>query len=492
MTEKPITLLWLRQNLRLADNPALHWAASRGAIVPVYILNTGIDDPFPPGGASKWWLHENLQNLGESFAKLGAPLILRRGEPEKILRELIKETGATSVNWQRYYEPFWMAYDQKLADALEQDGIEVAIHDGFLLFGPKEIKTGSGTPYKVFTPFSKACFGAPAPGKPHATPQKLDGITGIKSDKLADWKLVPKKAVWPKGLAEAWVPGEKAAHKNLQNFIDKKLGSYKTGRDRPDKDLTSLLSPYLHFGNISPRQIWHAAQKAHLNDHTQGSHIERFLLEILWREFSWHLLVHFPYTVSKPLNPSFADFPWEKNDRALQAWQKGMTGYPIVDAGMRQLWQTGWMHNRVRMIVASFLIKDLLIDWREGAAWFWDTLVDADLGNNTASWQWVAGSGADASPYFRIFNPTLQGEKFDASGDYVRRYVPELSALSAKFIHEPWQAPAAELAKAKVVLGKTYPRPVVDHGKARLKALAALKSTKSDASQETETKDLFD
>ncbi|HEU0118693.1 MAG TPA: deoxyribodipyrimidine photo-lyase [Alphaproteobacteria bacterium] len=491
MTDKFPIILWLRQNLRLSDNAALTWAAGRGPVIPLYILDES-GDPWAPGGASKWWLNETLADLAESFKKLGAPLILRRGKPEKILRELAKETDAKTITWQRIYEPFHCKQDGKLANDLEEAGFEIQIHPGFLLFEPEPIKTGGGTPFKVYTPFSKACFAAPAPGKTLPAPKKLESISGIKSDNLKDWKLVPRSAVWPKGLADAWTPGEAAAHDRLKDFLSEILAHYKTGRDRPDKDYTSRLSPYLHFGNISPRQVWHAVQFALAKTPSLGNNAERYLLELLWREFSWHLLFHIPDLPTEPLNKSFAKFPWKHDVKSLKAWQQGMTGYPIVDAGMRQLWHTGWMHNRVRMIVASFLIKDLLIDWREGAAWFWDTLVDADLGNNTASWQWVAGCGADASPYFRIFNPTLQGEKFDPNGDYVREWVPELARLDAAIIHSPWKAPTANLAKAGVVLGKTYPHPIVDHGKARERALEALKQTKSAAPQATETNDLFD
>lgn len=491
MNQKTITILWLREDLRLADNPALHAAAMHGAVVPLYILEDEKHVPFPIGGASKWWLHEALKTLGEAFANLGAPLILRRGDAGKILRGLIKETQATHVVWNRRYQPHQQKYDDEIADAMRNEGVTVDIYKSYLLFDPTTIRSGSGTPYKVFTPFSKACFAAPAPGKILPAPKTLNGIKGLNSDNLKDWHLTSSKATWPKRLADAWSIGEVAAHEQLQHFVEHTLSNYKIGRDRPDKDHTSRLSPYLHFGHISPRQVWHAVQTALAKKPALGSNTERYLLEILWREFSWHLLQHFPKMVDEPLNESFKSFPWKKDAKTLQAWQQGMTGYPIVDAGMRQLWQTGWMHNRVRMIVASFLIKDLLIDWREGAAWFWDTLVDADLGNNTASWQWVAGCGADAAPYFRIFNPTLQGQKFDPNGDYVRRYVPELAALDTKYIHEPSKTPSSVLAEAGIVLGKTYPLPIIDHAKARQRALLALKQTKNVSGQDPENNDLF-
>lgn len=492
MPEKITTIVWLREDLRLADNPALHAASARGHVVPVFILEEDKTDPFPIGGATKWWLHQALKNLAMNFAAFGAPLILRRGDPEKILTALAAEIKATHISWNQRYQPHQQKYDEALAETLQGKGIMIDIHNGYLLFDPATIRTGSGTPFKVFTPFSKACFAATAPDAPLPAPKKLNGITGIASDDLESWHLVPAKAKWPEGLNDAWEVGEKAAHKRLRHFINDILKYYKDGRNAPDKDYTSRLSPYLHFGQLSPRQVWHSIQFALAQNPALGSNAERYLLEILWREFSWHLLQHFPHIVREPLNPSFKSFPWQRDAKALRAWQKGLTGYPIVDAGMRQLWQTGWMHNRVRMIVASFLIKDLLIDWREGAAWFWDTLVDADLGNNTASWQWVAGCGADASPYFRIFNPVLQGQKFDPKGDYVRKFVPELAKLSAEYIHEPWKAPASDLAKVGVVLGKTYPQPIVDHAKARLRALAALKQTKGEGAQDTEINDLFE
>lgn len=483
------TILWLREDLRLSDNAALHAASARGRVVPLYILEN--DSYYSPGGATKWWLQEALKDLGQNFANLSAPLILRRGDAAKIMHSIARETKATHISWNRRYQPHQSRKDADIAATLEAASLRVDIHDGYLLFDPKTIRTGGGTPFKVFTPFSKACFASKPPGKALPVPKKLDGISGLASDDLETWKLVPSKAVWPKGLAAAWKVGENAAHRQLRHFIENNLSHYKLGRDRPDQDYTSRLSPYLHFGQISPRQAWHAIQFAVAQSSALNSNAERYLLELLWREFSWHLLQHFPNLPTEPLNASFKSFPWKQDTKSFQAWQKGMTGYPIVDAGMRQLWQTGWMHNRVRMIVASFLIKDLLIDWREGAAWFWDTLVDADLGSNTASWQWVAGCGADAAPYFRIFNPTLQGQKFDANGDYVRHYVPELAKLSAEYIHEPWKTPASELTKAEVVLGKTYPFPIIDHAKARIRALAALKQTKSVSGQETENKDLF-
>lgn len=482
------TIVLFQQNLRLADNRALSSAAAHGPVVPVYILD---DNLYPSGGASRWWLREALGDLAHNLHLHGAELILRRGATLSVLHNLIRETGATSVSWNRRYEPDAAAQDGEIQQALEKQGIHAHIHDGFLLFDPASIRTGGGTPFKVFTPFSKACLNASAPPKPIPAPKKLQGVKNIASDKLDGWKLVPRAALWPKGLADAWEVSEKAAHERLATFLDEGINAYKNDRDRPATDGTSRLSPYLHFGLISPHQIWQAVHSTMAHSGNSAS-IKRYLLEILWREFSWHLLHQFPALPVKPLAASFEKFPWRDDKKALKAWQQGLTGYPIVDAGMRQLWQTGWMHNRVRMVVASFLIKHLLIDWREGEAWFWDTLVDADLGSNAASWQWVAGCGADATPFFRIFNPMLQGQKFDPQGQYVKHYVPELAGLPIAYIHEPWRAPPDELKKAGIKLGTTYPLPIVDHNAARKRALAALESLKNPHAAKPREKGLFD
>ncbi|MDP9128704.1 MAG: DNA photolyase family protein, partial [Pseudomonadota bacterium] len=359
------------------------------------------------------------------------------------------------------------------------------------LFDPSSIRTLGGKAFKVFTPFSKACLGGPTPSEPIAAPQNLQGIAGLPSDRLEDWKLVPQTAKWTKGLAECWVPSEGTGNTRLENFLDDALDNYKAERDRPDLEGTSRLSPYLHFGQVSPHQVWYGVQGAAVAGGKNPQSVERYRLEILWREFSWHLLQQFPQLHRKPLVAGFENFPWREEPAGLMAWQKGMTGYPIVDAGMRQLWRTGWMHNRVRMVVASFLVKHLLVDWREGEAWFWNTLVDADPGSNSASWQWVAGCGADAAPFFRIFNPILQGQKFDPEGSYVKRYVPELAGLAAAFIHEPWKAPAAILEQAGIKLGASYPRPIVDHNGARQRALAAFGALKEPRPSDQSTAYLF-
>ncbi len=468
MTPKT-TLLWLRQDLRLSDHPALAFAAARGRVVPVYIL----DPAEKLGGASLWALGEILKDLSARFEKLGAPLLVREGNPAIVLQNLIKETGADCLAFSRRYEPQARAQEQEIQKKLK---IEIQSFNASLLFEPWEIKTKAGSPFKVFTPFYKACYSAPPPSAPLGT---IKNIKTIVMPAQAGIPFVFKtEEKWESKFASAWQMTEKAAQERLKHFIDEALVSYKTNRDRPDKDGTSMLSPFLHFGLLSPRQIWFAVQRAMAERTELQASGEVFLKELLWREFSYHLLFHFPDMPEKPLQKSFARFPWRKDDVALKAWQKGETGYPIVDAGMRQLWQTGWMHNRVRMIVASFLVKDLLLPWQEGESWFWDALLDADLANNAASWQWVAGCGADAAPYFRVFNPVLQGKKFDSDGAYIKRYVPELKGLNGSSLHEPWRADRAVLKKAGVILGKNYPKPLVDHAVARKRALESLKKSK--------------
>ncbi len=463
-----LSLYWLRQDFRLADNPALIAAAAQGPLVALYVHDESL--AWAQGAASRWWLHSALQDIAQQLAQKGIKLILRRGSAAKIVPEVAQALGATTVHWNRAYEPAAIARDSALKDTLKQQGHKVESHNGRLLFEPWTIKTQQGGFYKVYTPFSRACFAAPAPPTPRPVPNMQGANINIASDDLSTWGLLPTAPDWAGGLRQSWVVSESAAQQRLESFIAQGMAGYKTERDRPDKPKTSALSPYLHFGQISAGQIWAAAQHS-LAAGQNAADAQKFINELLWREFSYHLLYHLPHLPETPLQPRFENFPWEDKPNLLKLWQRGQTGYPIVDAGMRQLWQTGWMHNRVRMIAASFLIKDLFIDWRLGQKWFWDTLVDADLANNAASWQWVAGCGADAAPYFRIFNPIIQGERFDPEGDYVRRFVPELAALPKKYIHRPWEAEASILAKAGVTLGKTYPMPIVDHASARNKAL---------------------
>ncbi|GIL39175.1 deoxyribodipyrimidine photo-lyase [Rhodospirillales bacterium TMPK1] len=425
-----------------------------------------------PGGASRWWLHHSLASLSADLAKKNIPLVLRRGRADRIVPALVRDVEAGAVFWNRCYEPHAIARDKALKASLQADGIEVSSFNASLLREPWTIETKSGGPFKVFTPFWRALLsqGDPPPPRAAIAAQRAT-IDAPPSDALA---LLPTKPDWAGGLRDDWEVGEKAAQDRLDEFCEHLLQGYSTTRNLPATDGTSRLSPHLHFGEISPRRIFHRARAA-------GVDAETFLKELGWREFSYHLLFHFPTLPVTPLYPRFEKFPWRTSQSDLRAWQRGQTGYPLVDAGMRQLWQTGWMHNRVRMVVASFLIKHLLLDWRDGERWFWDTLVDADLASNAASWQWVAGSGADAAPYVRVFNPTLQGEKFDADGAYVRRFVPELAKLPAKWIHDPSAAPDDVLQAAGVVLGKTYPTPIVAHKQARSRALAAFEATKETA-----------
>ena len=473
-------VVWLRNDLRIEDNPALFEARESGRpLALLYILDD--DLPHAPGAASRWWLHHSLKSLGEDLEKAGAALTLRRGPTEDVLKDVVKETGAGAVYWNRRYFPDHIDIDKALKTDLKEDDIEVMSFNGNLLREPWEIETQSGGHYKVYSPFWRALQQAgPARAEPTPRIRKIDGVSNVPhSDKLDDWDLLPTKPNWAKEIAETWDPGEQGARDRLNVFLRGPVNDYADGRNRPDCDYTSRLSPHLAFGEISPLTIWHETKARIDAGDVQEKAGRKFLSEIAWREFSYNLLHHHGELPDKPLREEFADYPWRDNKKGLEAWRKGETGYPIVDAGMRQLWRTGWMHNRVRMIVASFLIKDLLIPWQKGEAWFWDTLVDADLANNSASWQWVAGCGADAAPYFRIFNPVSQGEKHDPDGDYVREFVPELAKLSAKTIHKPWEASEQDLQKAGVTLGKTYPKPIVDHAEARKRALEGYERIKS-------------
>lgn len=462
---------WFRQDLRLADNAGLAAAVATGRpLIPLYIHDTGADTR-PWGGASRWWLHHSLARLA---ASLGGALVLRRGPAQQVLDEVLRETGAAGVMWGRCYEPFAIARDSAIKKALLAAGRIAASHNTGLLFEPWDVQNKSGKPFQVFTPFWKHCLASPAqPPTPLPAPGPFT-TAPAHSETLESWQLLPTTPDWTGGLCTSWTPGEAGARARLAAFLDEPINGYKLKRDLPGAAHTSRLSPHLHWGEISPRQIWHAVQVAEAAGKVQNeSDSAHFLSELGWREFSHHLLYHFPTLPHEPLNRKFAAFPWSPQAGDLAAWQRGRTGYPIVDAGMRELWHTGWMHNRVRMIAGSFLVKDLLIPWQQGEAWFWDTLVDADLANNSASWQWIAGCGADAAPYFRVFNPVLQGEKFDPAGHYIRRHVPELAALPERYIHRPWEAPADVLRRAGVALGHTYPQPLVDHHAARNRALAA-------------------
>jgi deoxyribodipyrimidine photo-lyase len=472
-------IVWFRNDLRLADHPALAAAAATGPILPLYILDDSTPGRFRMGGASRWWLHGSLAALAEALKRKGGTLVLRQGEAPKVLGALLDETKAASLHVTRGYEPWEPDLEGAVASLCKERGAAFQTFSGQLLFEPEAIVTGDGRPYRVFTPFWKACLAAAPPRPPLPVPTSMQ-FADARSDTLASLGLLPTRPDWAGGLRETWQPGEAAAKARLHGFIDDHLAGYADDRSRLDRDATSRLSPHLHFGEVSPREAWHAVTSAAAK---MGGKIDRgahsYLREIGWREFSYHLLAANPDMPTEPLRPEFADFPWAKNEATLAAWRKGMTGYPIVDAAMRELWHTGFMPNRARMIVASFLVKHLLIPWQTGADWFLDTLVDADLANNSASWQWVAGCGADAAPYFRIFNPMLQGAKFDPDGDYVRRWVPELAKLEGADIHAPWEAPPLTLKGAGVVLGDTYPEPIVSHQAARKRALAAFDQIRS-------------
>lgn len=470
-------IVWFRRDLRLSDNPALHAAlAQYQTIIPLYIWAPQEDELWEIGAASKWWLHHSITAHAEAIAALGSCLVLRRGKSIDILKQLVKETGAKAVFWNRLYEPSSIARDSLIKTTLKEMGIETQSFNSSLLFEPWEIKNSSTKPYLVYTPFSRNIFANYLNKKPLAAPRSLPELPQkLNAESIESLKLLPK-IKWDSGFAKRWNPGESGGKNVLSQFLKNSLADYGEQRDFPELEKISTLSPYLHFGEVSPKQIWFAATgHAEKSKSINQNQLIAFLRQLIWRDFAHHLLFHFPHSDTQPLREEFAKFPWKKNKKLLVAWQQGRTGFPIVDAGMRELWHTGFMHNRVRMIAASFLIKDLLIHWKEGAEWFWDTLVDADLANNTMGWQWTAGSGADAAPYFRIFNPTLQGERFDKQGRYIRQWIPELRLLPNKWIHAPAQAPAQVLLEAGVVLGKTYPKPIVDHSKARDFALESYK-----------------
>jgi deoxyribodipyrimidine photo-lyase len=468
-------ILWFRRNLRLHDNLALRAAADTGRpIIPVYL-----SDQLDTGGASQWWLHHSLCRLDETLREHGSGLVIRSGEPQDILPDIIDATGAESVFFSRRYAPKARAQEHALEQALDA-GCELCGFDDSLIRHPDSVMTQSGTPYKVFTPFWKAAAGDGEPAEPAARPDGFETTrAGLDSGDIDALELLPTAPDWAGGLRETWTPGEAGAFERLEAACSV-AADYDKHRDRPDLDGTSRLSPHLHFGELSPRQVWHDIRS--LAPTGGGKGAEALLRQLYWRDFSAYLLYHFPRLPEEPLREEFRRFPWTDDPDGLKAWQRGRTGYPIVDAGMRQLWATGWMHNRVRMVVASFLVKDLLVPWQTGADWFLDTLVDADLANNAAGWQWVAGCGTDAAPYFRIFNPVLQGRKFDPAGDYVRHWVPELERMPPKFIHEPWKADRDEQRAANVVIGEDYPEPIVNHGDAWDAALEAYRViTRQDA-----------
>lgn len=473
-------IIWLRKDLRLSDHPGFAHAIDNGyEILPVFIWDKS-EHSWQDGRASQWWLHHALTDLQEQIEAHGGRLIIHhvgRSDDGKSkcmfhthLKEIFSKHDVDVIIWGRRYEPEIVERDKKLKAQLMEDGYDIKSFNTHLLLEPHTVKNKSGSHYKVFTPYWKECL--------TRTIQPVTSISDKKWDRakwanakspntIDDLELLPK-IQWDKYFYDYWEPTREGAEARLTEMVKSKAKTYQTKRDTPSEDGTSQLSPYLQWGQISAREIYHA-----FGDDASDTVEKGYLRQLFWREFSYHLLFHEPHTPERPLRTEYENFPWEADKKTLTAWQKGQTGFPIVDAGMRQLWQTGWMHNRVRMIVGSLLVKHLLQDWREGASWFWDTLVDTDLANNTMGWQWIGGCGADASPYFRIFNPIIQGEKFDKMGDYVRRYCPELKSVPNKFIHKPWEMPELELAAAGVILGKDYPRPIISHEKGREAALQA-------------------
>jgi deoxyribodipyrimidine photo-lyase len=472
-------IFWFRFDLRLHDHPGLSSAIEQGRVVPLFIWSPEEEGTWPLGGASRWWLHHSLASLAETLARRGAPLVLRRGPALEVLRRLLEETGAKYVAWSRRYEPTAIARDTSVKQALQLAGVTAESFNGSLLNEPWSISTKAGGPCKVFTPYWRTCLRGPEPRAPLAAPRRIAGASAaVDSLPLDDLELLPQ-IDWAGGMRSMWKPGEQGAQAQLKRFVSRALDEYIDGRNRIDMEGSSQLSPYLRFGALSPQQVWHAVQAAAPGGPTARESRDCYLSEIGWREFSYHLLYHFPHTTDAPLRESFAQFPWENDPQTLRRWQRGQTGVPVVDAALRHLWHSGWMPNRARMIVASYLTKNLLVPWQAGARWFWDTLVDADLASNTQGWQWTAGCGADAAPYFRIFNPVSQAEKFDPEGAYVRRWVPELARLPARWLPRPWEAPAETLAAAGVRLGRDYPHPLVDLGESRQRALSAYQTIKN-------------
>ncbi|MFZ4761208.1 MAG: cryptochrome/photolyase family protein [Alphaproteobacteria bacterium] len=475
----PTTLLWFRHDLRLADNPALHQAITLGQpCIALYLLPQGTQER-PHGAASRWWLHHSLTCLKQSLSTLNIPLILSHQPAQAFIQQLCEQYNISHIFWNRSYELAAIERDRTLKIILKQQGINAQSFNSHLLYEPWEITNQQGSHFKVFTPFWKKYLSMPAPALPLPLPTSpLPPCPhNINTKSLTSWQLLPQKPDWAAGLRATWHAGEQQALQRLHHFLDHHINNYHEGRNRPDLQHVSGLSPHLRFGEISPRQIWHATQNHPLYPQRKTD-ADSFLRELGWREFCYHLLFQYPNMATNPLDEKFNAMPWAPNPQQLTAWQQGKTGIPLIDAGMRQLWHTGWMHNRVRMVVASFLIKNLLIPWQEGEQWFWDTLVDADPANNSAGWQWVAGCGADAAPYFRVFNPILQSQKFDPEGNYIRQYVPELAKLPNNYIHEPHTAPPLILHNAGIRLGITYPNPLVDLKKSRDQALQAYDNIK--------------
>ena len=470
MKNKKNVIYWFRRDLRLLDNPALAEAASAGHILPIFIFD-GLLADYAQGSASRWWLNHSLNSLNK---QLNHRLLIFNGDPKEIIPKLAKASDAKSIYWNRCYEPWQIKLDSKLEAIFKGENIDVITRNGSLLWEPWTTLKKDGSPYKVFTPyFKKRCLSLPEPRKPIPKPSNLKFADTPKNTYLISNLIQTKENNWQNKISKYWSIGENAAAIKLETFLKRGISSYKEGRNYPSKKNISMLSPHLHFGEISPNKIWYSVKN---NGHSEDS--DHFLSELGWREFSYNLLYYFPDLPENNLQKKFDIFPWVNKPEHLKKWQKGMTGYPIIDAGMRELWETGFMHNRLRMITGSFLVKNLLIHWRYGKEWFWNCLVDADLASNSASWQWVAGCGADAAPYFRIFNPITQGNKFDPSGDYTRKFVPELRKLPNEYLFAPWEAPSEVLLNLGIKLGRDYPHPIVNLKNSRELALEAYSQIK--------------
>lgn len=459
------TIIWFRRDLRLSDQPAVAAAAANGPLIPVYILDDETPRHRKMGAASRWWLHRSLEQLDGCLQDLGSRLILGHGPAHEVLAEIIKSSGASEIHALHHHEPWWRNAQKAVRDAVKGEA-ELILHHGNYLLPPGTLKTGSGGEYKIYTPFWKSLRERMPPEEPGPAPSQMSAPESWPdSDSLEDWNLLPKKPDWATGFAEAWTPGEAGAHAALEEFVDKAPG-YDSGRNLPSEQRVSRLSPHLHFGEISPAQIWYAVTAG-------GENVETYCKELVWRDYAQNVICQFPQYGSESYREKMRDLPWrDMSDPAVQqdftAWKKGRTGYPIVDAGMRELWATGWMHNRVRMIAASFLIKHLLIDWREGEQWFWDTLVDADYASNSVNWQWVAGTGVDSNMFVRIMAPLTQSEKFDA-GDYIRKWVPELAELDDPYVHDPEEQGCKPAS---------YPSKIIAHKAGRERALEAYQKVK--------------
>lgn len=465
-------LYWHHLDLRLSDNPALYWACQqKQPVLPIFIYDDQEGKPFPIGSASKWWLHHSLNKLQESYKAQSTQLLIRQGDTLTHLLQLVEKYDVNTVCWNRDRNPILRKRDEKIINELKAHDIRVHIESADLLYDHDIIRNKSGKPYAVFTPFWKNCLKEYIPVKPKPMP-KVPAFKSKEKTTIDSLNLLPEKS-WDQAFYNLWEIGEESASKKINAYLKNDVHGYSKDRDFPSIDTgTSKLSTHLHFGEISPRQIWYMMIEKGFKE------ADPFLRQLVWREFAHHFITHFPSAIDTSWHQRFKNFPWQTNKAWLKAWQKGQTGYPIVDAGMRQLWTTGWMHNRVRMIVGSFLVKHLLIPWQEGSHWFWDTLIDADIANNTLGWQWIAGSGPDPAPYFRIFNPYLQSAKFDPLGTYIRQWVPELQDAPTSILHDPTKATEKELRNCGIELGSNYPHPLVDHKSARDKAMQAWHQSK--------------